>query len=106
MEEREKGWTITFEFRTCPLPPYKLEDHASYYGMKRANPDFDWSQADAMIEQVKANVGRRCLDIFIEKNKYMIMTFEGEALFGGMNVDYGKSVIINTNEWNIITTIP
>lgn len=100
MDEREGGWIITSKYRTCPLPPYKLEDHVSYYGMKRTNPNFDWSQSDEIIKKAEEQEGKKCRDVSFEKNKYLIMTFAGKDLWGGLNIDYGKSVVIVTNEWS------
>ena len=100
MQEGENGYTIKLYFRTCPLPPYKIEDHANYFQMKRDNPDYDWNSADAFINKLCEEVGRRRRDVSIEKNKYLLITFDGDELWGGLNIDYGKSVTIITNVWD------
>ena len=100
LEQNEDGWMIREYHRTSPLTPYKMENHIGYFEMKRNNPDFDWSQPDAVIKQAEDKVGRWCRDAAIEKNKYMIMTFSGDELWGDLQEDYGKSVTILTNKWN------
>ena len=99
MEKRDEGWTIMEYHRTSPLPPYKMNDHIWYHEMKRNNPDFDWSQPDAVIKQAEDRVGRWCRDAAIEKKKYLIMTFSGDELWGDLQEDFGKSVTILTNKW-------
>ena len=98
--KHEDGWMIKEYHRTSPFPPYKMEDHIWYHEMKRNNPDFDWSQPDAVIKQAEDKVGRWCRDAAIEKQKYLIMTFQGDELWGNLQYDYGKSVTILTNKWN------
>lgn len=99
MQEGENGLTIMHSFRTSPLPPYKIEDHVNYFQLKRENPDFDWSQSDAFINQVCMKMGRKRRDVSIEKSEYLLITFNGDELWGGLNIDYGKSVTIITNNW-------
>ena len=100
LEPHESGWMIKEYYRTCPLPPYKMEDHIGYHEMKRNNPDFDWSQPDAVIKQAEEKVGRWYRDAAIEKKKYLIMTFQGDELWGNLNIDHGQSVTILTNKWD------
>ena len=41
LQEHEGVWTINQHFRSCPLPPYNLEDHIDYFAVRRDYPDFD-----------------------------------------------------------------
>lgn len=99
LKESEEGWGVERFFRSSPLPPYRMEDHIDYFKMRRENPDFDWSQSDVLIKQTEQEIGRWCRDASLEKGKYLIMTFDGDKLWGNLNIDYGKSVTIITNEW-------
>lgn len=100
LEQNDDGWMIREYHRTCTLPPYKMENHIGYYEMKRNNPDFDWSQPDAVIKQAEEKIGRWCRDAAIENKKYWIMTFSGDELWGGLQEDYGNRVTIITNKWD------
>lgn len=99
LEQQDDAWIIRNYQRTCRLPPYRMEDYIGYYEMKRNNPDYDWSQPDAVIKEAEEKVGRWCRDAAIEKQKYLIMTFKGDELWGNLQEDYGKSVTIITNKW-------
>lgn len=104
LKETEEGWTVERYFRSCPIAPFRIEDHINYYKMRRENPDYDWSQPDAVIKEAEDRVGRWCRDASLEKGQYFILTFDGDKLWGNLNIDYGKSVTILTNEW--VYTLP
>lgn len=95
----EEGWEIQRHFRSSPLPPYKIEDYINYYYMRSKYPDFDWSQSDAVIKETEDKVGRWCRDASLVNATHLIMTFNGDELWGNLNIDYGNSVTIITNEW-------
>lgn len=99
LKEVDGRWEVIRYYRTSPLPPYKIENHINYFKMRRENPDFDWSQSDTVIKNAEKNIGRWCRDAALEKKKYLIMTFDGDGLWGNLNLDYGNSVTIITNKW-------
>jgi len=82
--------------------PYKIEDHAFYYDMKKVLPAVDWARWDLVVNSAY-NSSTRLLDVSVEKNQYLIMTFQGsELLATGLNLeDYGRSVSIRV--WSLAT---
>jgi len=102
MSKKDGCWVINSQVRACPIFPYKIEDHASYYDMKKLWPTVDQARWDLMVNSAY-NSSTRLLDVSVEKNQYLIMTFEGSALLAmGLNLeDYGRSVSIRV--WSLAT---
>lgn len=98
--KEDEKWILQDEVRTSSLPPYQRKDRMEYYALKRQYPEWNWNESDAIIKHQEEMIGRLSLDVSIEKKKYLIITFVGEELWGGLCYDYGKSVEIVTNKWN------
>ena len=92
MDFHDGEWNVVEQARACPFPPYNLADHVRGWVFLQNNPDAArWKELIGKREKLAS---ARCLDIAIENNKYLIMTFPGEELFGGLDVDYGSGVRI------------
>lgn len=99
LETRQGKWVIIGQVRACPLPPYNVEDHVSYFDFKRRNPGMNLSRWEGLIDQALKNSETRWLDISVEKNRYLLMTFAGKSLLGGLDVNYSEGVSIRIYSW-------
>lgn len=99
MGRQEGEWIITSQVRACPLPPYSPEDHVAYDDLKRERPGIDLTRWEALIAESQKKSPAKCVDIAVEKNQYFMMTFAGQSLLGGLDVDYGRGASVQVYSW-------
>lgn len=99
MDNIERKWSIVAQVRTCPFPPYSLEDHVAFDDLKRGKSGIDLTRWETLIAERQKKSTTRCLDIAVEKNRYLMMTFAGQSLLGGLDVDYGRGVSVQAYSW-------
>lgn len=99
MDNQNGKWIISAQVRACPFLPYSLEDHVAYDNLIRRKPSIDLTRWNALIGETEKFSGARCLDVSVEKNKFLIMTFAGHSVLGDVDVDYGQGATWRVFSW-------
>ena len=88
-------WEIVSQQRTCPLSPYKPSDHCSFPDGIRgtiAEADVEWAK-DTVARWIRKK-GEQCLDVSMEKNEYLVLTFASKSFHGIPDYSEGVSIVV------------
>lgn len=100
LRRREGQWAISAQVRTSPIRPHDPG------GMRRPTRSEYAQLSHDLIRPLVEETGRRLLDVVIIENRFLILTLEGESLLGGLDADYGRSVVIRAYAWPDGTKLP